>query len=87
LLQGLIPSREEKDAGALTREHYERLYIFALMWSVGAFLELDDRAKLEEFVRKNQSIKLDLPKIQSEAEGSMFDYYVDEKGSQQYVHN
>lgn len=47
LLQGLIPQREElgheKDAVILSREHYERLYVFVIMWSVGAFLELDDR--------------------------------------------
>lgn len=80
MLQGLIPGRDEKDTGTLTKDHYERLYIFSIMWSIGAFLELDDRAKLEEFIRKHDSIRLDLPKLQSEADGTMFDYYVDEKG-------
>ena len=50
------------------------------MWSIGAFLELDDRAKMEEFLRKHETIRLDLPKLQNDTEGSMFDFYVDDKG-------
>ncbi|WAR12300.1 DYH5-like protein [Mya arenaria] len=63
LLAGLIPKREEKDAQQLTREHYERLYIFTVMWSIGAYLELDDRAKMEEYMRNSEDFKLDLPAI------------------------
>ena len=79
-MAGLIPKREEKDAQALTREHYERLYIFTLMWSIGAFLELDDRAKMEEFMRTTDEFKLDLPVLPTEGEHTMFEYLVDEKG-------
>ena len=52
LLTGLVPIEEhESSSGAgLTNTHLERLYIFALMWSVGALLELDDRAKMESFL-------------------------------------
>ena len=52
LLAGLIPEGEHENtsAASLTPQCLERLYIFALMWSVGALLELDDRAKMEQFL-------------------------------------
>ncbi|XP_052816057.1 dynein axonemal heavy chain 5-like isoform X6 [Mya arenaria] len=81
LLAGLIPKREEKDAQQLTREHYERLYIFTVMWSIGAYLELDDRAKMEEYMRNSEDFKLDLPAIPDGSEATMFEYLVDEKGN------
>ena len=80
LLQGLIPTKEEKGE-AMTPRHYEHLYIFTLMWSIGAFLELDDRAKLEEFIRGCEDISLDLPNTSVVPDSTMFDYYVDEKGN------
>uniref|UniRef100_A0A8C2XSQ6 Dynein axonemal heavy chain 5 n=1 Tax=Cyclopterus lumpus TaxID=8103 RepID=A0A8C2XSQ6_CYCLU len=61
MLQGLIPPREQ--CGELSREHLERLYVFALMWSTGALLELDDRRKMEIWLRGNDSICLNLPDI------------------------
>ena len=41
LLEGLIPSKEEK--GVLSAAHLGKLFIFCLMWSIGALMELDDR--------------------------------------------
>ena len=81
LLQGLIPSRDDKEGGCLERIVYERLYVFALMWSVGAFLELDDRAKMESFLRLHDVIVLDLPKIRPETDDTMFDFMVNSEGS------
>jgi len=46
LLAGLVP----KDEGYCAEITLKRLYVFALMWSVGAILELDDRAKMEQFL-------------------------------------
>jgi dynein heavy chain len=80
LMQGLIPSKDEKDGGAISRDHYERIYIFTLMWSIGAFLEIDDRVKMEEFIRKADSFKLILPDIPSDSDQTMFDYMVDTNG-------
>ncbi|ESO89757.1 hypothetical protein LOTGIDRAFT_192667 [Lottia gigantea] len=80
LMSGLIPVKDEKE-GHYSQEHYERLYIFTVMWSVGAFLELDDRAKLEEFIRKNEDFKLDLPDIPSGSDATIFDYCVDADGN------
>lgn len=79
-MAGLIPKKEEKDTTQLSREHYERLYVFTLMWSIGAFLELDDRAKLEEYMRSSTEFKIDLPVLPAEGEHTMFEYFVDEKG-------
>ncbi|GFO43348.1 dynein heavy chain 5, axonemal [Plakobranchus ocellatus] len=85
LMTGLIPMKDEKDGGGhISRDVYERIYIFTLMWSVGAFLELDDRAKMEEFLRKHESIRLDLPEIDEGLDATMFDFMVDSDGK--WVH-
>ncbi|XP_071957897.1 dynein axonemal heavy chain 5-like isoform X2 [Antedon mediterranea] len=81
LLQGLIPSKDDKDASSLSAEHLEKLYVFMLMWSIGALLELDDRAKIQEFLRNNEDINLNLPQIPAGSEDTMFDYYVETDGT------
>uniref|UniRef100_H2ZRC3 AAA+ ATPase domain-containing protein n=1 Tax=Ciona savignyi TaxID=51511 RepID=H2ZRC3_CIOSA len=68
---GLIPSQEESKQP--NSEHLKRLFFFSLMWSVGAILELDDRAKLEEFI-KNHENKLAIPPIQDDE--TIFDLVV-----------
>lgn len=50
------------------------------MWSVGAFLELSDRLKLEEFMRNNEEFTLDMPDIPEGSEDSAYDYFVDANG-------
>uniref|UniRef100_A0A8C4H121 Dynein, axonemal, heavy chain 5 n=1 Tax=Dicentrarchus labrax TaxID=13489 RepID=A0A8C4H121_DICLA len=82
MLQGLIPPKEQ--CGELSREHLERLYVFALMWSTGALLELDDRRKMEVWLRGNDSICLNLPNVPPDSEDIMFDYHVTADG--QWVH-
>ena len=52
-----------------------------MMWCVGAFLELGDRIKLEEFMRDNEEFTLDMPVIPEGSEDSMFDFFVDEQGT------
>ena len=80
LLQGLIPAKDDKDQQGITKVHMERLYVFTLMWSIGALLELDDRAKLEEFMRKSEDMpKLNLPEL-TDSDSTMFDYFVDADG-------
>uniref|UniRef100_A0A670IEH5 Dynein axonemal heavy chain 5 n=1 Tax=Podarcis muralis TaxID=64176 RepID=A0A670IEH5_PODMU len=78
MLQGLIPYKEQ--GGEITAEYLERLYIFSLMWSVGALLELEDRCKMEHWLRNHETIKLDLPNIPEGSEDTMFDYYVTNDG-------
>lgn len=70
----------QEQGGELYREHMERLYVFALMWSVGALLELDDRMKLERWLRHHDNIRLDLPNIPPHSEDTMFDFYVTNDG-------
>ena len=49
------------------------------MWSIGALLELDDRAKMEEFTRGN--FELDLPPIDEGSLDTIFEFLVNEAGS------
>ncbi|XP_006824996.1 dynein axonemal heavy chain 8-like, partial [Saccoglossus kowalevskii] len=77
LLQGLIPSKDE--AGILSANHLEKLFIFALMWSLGALLELEDRAKMENFIVNHESV-LDLPKIDPGSGHTIFEFVVNSKG-------
>ena len=77
LLEGLIPEKEDTHAKALSASHLQNLFIFALMWSMGALLELDDRAKMEEFLVGHDS-KLHLPPIK-EGE-TIFEYVCNDAG-------
>ena len=77
ILEGLIPKKE--DGSNVSASHLERLYIFCVMWSVGALLELDDRAKMEEFTRAN--FELDLPLIEEGSQDTIFEFLVNETGS------
>lgn len=52
--------------------------MFALMWGVGALLELDDRAKMEEFLVKHG--KLPLPDIDEDSFDTIFEFVVDDCG-------
>ena len=57
------------------------------MWSIGAFLELDDRQKLEQYIRTNGEFVLDLPRIEDQSEDTMFDYFVNDNGEWQHPEN
>jgi len=57
------------------------MFIFSLMWSNGALLELDDRAKMEQFMVKHES-RLNYPKL-GENE-TIFEYLVNESGKQHF---
>lgn len=71
----------QEQSGELSREHLERLYVFALMWSAGAVLELDDRKKLELWLRGNDAFSLDLPDVPPGGEDTMFDFHVTADGT------
>ena len=78
LLEGLINKDKQ-----ISTVHLSRLYVFALMWSVGALLELYDRKKLEEFLIQKRN--LDLPKIRGEE--TIFEYVVSDSGDWEHWNN
>lgn len=63
--------------GLVSDKHLERLFVFGLMWSLGALLELEDRDKMEAFFREHSS-NIDLP-CTMEGE-TMFEYMVGTDG-------
>ncbi|XP_004624242.1 dynein heavy chain 8, axonemal [Octodon degus] len=77
LLEGLIPSKEE--GGISSVSHLHKLFVFGLMWSIGALLELDSRERLEVFLRRHES-KLDLPEIPAGTNQTMYEFYVTDYG-------
>ncbi|KAJ9594442.1 hypothetical protein L9F63_014127 [Diploptera punctata] len=79
VLQGLLDTGEELKV--FSDRHLERLFLFSVMWSIGAALELNDREKVEHFVLAHSS-KLDWPKV-NEGE-TIFEYTVDENGQWQH---
>ncbi|XP_072567808.1 dynein axonemal heavy chain 5 [Paramormyrops kingsleyae] len=75
LLQGLLPPLTEE--GDVARLHVTRLFVFAIMWSVGALLELEDRARMEDFLKSHSSFP-ELPKTQGDE--TIFEFVVNEHG-------
>ncbi|CAB1349768.1 unnamed protein product [Coregonus sp. 'balchen'] len=73
LHRGLLPAVEEKQA----QGDLSRLFVFAVMWSVGALLELEDRSKMEAFLQAHPAT-LDLP--QTQGDQTIFEFMVNERG-------
>ncbi|XP_077138122.1 dynein axonemal heavy chain 8 isoform X2 [Ranitomeya variabilis] len=78
VLEGCTSTTAEHSVTDHGRLH--RLFIFALMWSLGALLEQDCRDRFEAFLR-NHKCKLALPEADVDARQSMFDFLVDENGN------
>ncbi|XP_034534414.1 dynein heavy chain 5, axonemal [Notolabrus celidotus] len=81
LLQGLLPAAEEKPG---CHGDVGRLFVFAVMWSLGALLELEDRSKMEAFLKSSGS-SLDLPHTQDDQ--TIFEFTVDEQGRWEHWSN
>ena len=92
LLEGLVPPEvpleevEDEDdlerdkPQPMTAEHLKRLYVFALIWGIGALLETTDRTKYDEHLRTNFET-LDLPTSEKYPDAKVFDFLVNEKGT------
>ncbi|GAB1299283.1 Dynein axonemal heavy chain 5 [Apodemus speciosus] len=95
MLQGLIPPKMETEdqvtrracslplqeqAGEVDPEHLARLFVFAMMWSVGAVLELEGRRRMELWLRSREGSTLHLPQLTDPGD-TMFDYYVAPDGT------
>ena len=73
------PNSGREEIAVLSPEHLGRLYVFAIMWSLGALLELDDREQMQEFMVDRCSV--DLPPFQKHPPGTtIFEFLVDDKG-------
>lgn len=69
----------QEQAGEVDPEHLGRLFVFAMMWSVGAVLELEGRRRMELWLRSREGPTLHLPQL-TDAGDTMFDYYVAPNG-------
>ena len=78
LLEGMLLGKEE--GVSLNQKHLEHLYIFSIMWSIGALLELKDRDKMEEWIRQNKP-DLDLPVCESGSGDTIFEFVPDKDGN------
>ncbi|KAL0851104.1 hypothetical protein ABMA28_006975, partial [Loxostege sticticalis] len=66
-----------------TDRHLERLFIFSMMWSLGAVLELDARTRMAEYMTK-LPVKLDWPGAKSKEWIMPFEFMVTETGVWQH---
>ncbi|XP_063775387.1 uncharacterized protein LOC134910927 [Pseudophryne corroboree] len=72
LLTVMLNDKAQSIGGQL---HIERLFIFCLIWSVGALIESSERPKFSELLKIYTSVLPD-----DDQEISVFDYYLDESG-------
>ena len=56
LLEGLIP--ESEDNKDISSNHLKLLIVFAVMWSLGALLELSDRRKVRAYLHRRTSFSV-----------------------------
>nr|XP_042899545.1 dynein axonemal heavy chain 5 [Parasteatoda tepidariorum] len=80
LMDGLLPleEKDQKDLNVLAGI-LQKTYVFCLMWSIGAFLEIPDRLKFEKYLQDETDYNLDLPHI-TDLNDSIFDFNVDSTG-------
>lgn len=74
ILEGLLMDAQiPNDGKKKSKLFLERLFLFSVMWSLGALLELEERQKLQIFVTEHPS-KLSWPKCKPEE--SIFEFFV-----------
>ncbi|KAK9298339.1 hypothetical protein QLX08_008257 [Tetragonisca angustula] len=80
LLDGLLGTNKDTTR-ILPEYHIEKIFLFSLMWSLGAILELDERNLLQEFLLNHKS-KCNWPKCKEDE--TIFEYLVSDDG--QWMH-
>ncbi|KAF7401630.1 hypothetical protein HZH68_007450 [Vespula germanica] len=75
LLTGLLITNDDR---VLSNAHIEKLFLFSLMWSLGAVLELDARYSLQEFLIAHKS-HCHWPTTAEDE--TIFEYLVSDQGS------
>ncbi|RXG57216.1 hypothetical protein Avbf_11891, partial [Armadillidium vulgare] len=99
ILEGLLPDEEtynknknketdpdveeEKIQPAPLKDHIERAFVMSIMWSMGALLEIPERAQMETYMKENYS-DINYPKQSIGTGESMFDFVVDHNGFWQH---
>ncbi|CAG9857423.1 unnamed protein product [Phyllotreta striolata] len=72
---------KQEENKIFTGEHLGKLYVFALVWGMGAYLESEDRSKYDLFVREELSAVLDIPvNNKNNPDATVFDYVVNAEG-------
>nr|XP_022920640.1 dynein heavy chain 5, axonemal [Onthophagus taurus] len=72
---------KEEEFKLFTDEHLAKLYVFALAWGFGGFLETDDRHKFDSYLKENLKDELNLPINNSKnRDAILFDYVVSKNG-------
>jgi dynein heavy chain len=74
---------QERPAPVLRRlsaQHLHRLYVFSLVWSMGAFLDIGDRKKFSDFLHDKLGSVLDLPGTKKLPDSIVFDFVVSQQG-------
>ncbi|KAL0129655.1 hypothetical protein PUN28_001727 [Cardiocondyla obscurior] len=77
LLEGLNVGNSDPTK-ILPDQHIEKLFLFSIMWSLGAMLELDGRFALQEYLINHES-KCNWPKYTSDE--TIFEYLVSDDGN------
>uniref|UniRef100_A0A2S2PXW6 Dynein heavy chain 5, axonemal n=1 Tax=Sipha flava TaxID=143950 RepID=A0A2S2PXW6_9HEMI len=60
--------------------HLQRLYMFSLVWGLGALLETMDRHKFHSYINDNFASIIDLPKLNDQPDATVFDFFVTDEG-------
>jgi dynein heavy chain len=76
LLGSLIRSLPEGGNGPVDPDAIERLFLYALVWSVGGLLSETDRPKLDEFLRGMSSTDGALPDKREDGD-TIYEYFLD----------
>ncbi|XP_050432698.1 dynein axonemal heavy chain 5 [Adelges cooleyi] len=60
--------------------HLQRLFVFSLVWGLGALLETADRLKFHTYLNDNFASVLDLPSSTAQPDAQVFDFFVTDEG-------